>query len=134
MSATMPEISCLTRAVESTPSQRPLTHPASRSVACRRCGGLLVDEHCMNMDIGPIGRGYWARRCLQCGDMIDEAILRNRYAPRQTFQEIGSAAGRGQAFVASPLHDGKGGRYATLSHASPTIRRPPPLRTIDTIR
>jgi hypothetical protein len=34
---------------------------------------------------------------------------------------------------ASPSHDGKGGRYASVSHASSTIRRHPPLRTIVTI-
>jgi hypothetical protein len=123
MSATMTGISCITRAVDSTPSQGPLTHPAPRSVACRRCGGLLVDEQCMDLDIGPIGKGYWARRCIQCGDIIDETILRNRYAPCQTFREIGPAAGRGQAFTASPPHDGKGGRYATVYDASCTIRR-----------
>lgn len=106
-----------------TPSQGPVTHPAHRSVACWRCGGLLVDEHCMDLDIGHIGVGYWAWRCIQCGDIIDETILRNRYALRQTPLEIGPAAGRGQAFAASPPQDGKGGRYATVYDASPTIRR-----------
>ena len=133
MNAPKTYLSCITRAVESTPSQTSLTHAALRLVACRRCGGLLVDEHCMEMEIGPMRRGYWARRCIQCGDMIDETILRNRCAPRQTLQEIVPSAGSGQAFAPSPIHDGKGGRYATLSHASPTIRRPPSLRTIDTI-
>ena len=93
MSANRTCLSCITRAVESPPSQGPLTYPAYRSVACQ--GGLLVDEQCVEMDIGPIGRGYGARRCLQCGTMINETILRNRYASRQTLQTSGSAAGIG---------------------------------------
>lgn len=44
---------------------------------------------------GPIRRGYGARRCLQYGAMINETILRNRYASRQTLQTSGSAAGIG---------------------------------------
>ena len=117
-----------------TPSQGPVTHLAHRSVACWRCGGLLVDEHCMDLDIGQIGTGYWARRCIQCGDMIDETILHNRNPLRQTLQEIGPAAGRGQAFVASPPHGRKGGRYATVSDASPTIRRYAGMRPAVTTR
>jgi hypothetical protein len=114
MSATTTGIFRITPVVESTPSQGPLTRPAPRSVACRRCGGWLVDEQCMDLDLGQIGRGYWARRCMHCGDMIDETILRNRYAPRQTVQEIGPAAAEGQPFATSPPHDGKGGRYAIV--------------------
>lgn len=75
--------SCITRAVKSTISQGLLAYPAPRLVACLRCGGLLVDEHCMEVEIGPIEKGYWARRCIQCGDMIDETILLNRCAPPQ---------------------------------------------------
>ena len=47
---------------------------------CLRCGGFLVDERCM--DIGESLGGYWfmAMRCVQCGDITDEVILRNRYA------------------------------------------------------
>ena len=47
---------------------------------CLRCGGFLVDERCM--DIGESLGGYWfmAMRCVQCGDITDEVILRNRAA------------------------------------------------------
>jgi hypothetical protein len=62
------------------------------SPACTRCGGLLVDERCM--DIGESLGGYWfmAMRCVQCGDIIDEVILRNRYAPAVTAQDVVRAA------------------------------------------
>ncbi len=54
------------------------------SCRCLRCGGFLVDERCM--DIGESLGGYWfmAMRCVQCGDIIDEVILRNRYAQLAT--------------------------------------------------
>lgn len=64
-------------------SERTRQTPASvqRDICrCLRCGGFLVDERCM--DIGESLGGYWfmAMRCVQCGDIIDEVILRNRYA------------------------------------------------------
>ena len=98
-------ISRIVREVESTPPQGSLTHPALRAVACWRCGGMLVEDHCMDMDLGQMERGHWARRCIQCGDMIDEIILRNRSASRQTLQEIGPTADREQAFAALSLRD-----------------------------
>lgn len=51
---------------------------------CLRCGGFLVDERCM--DIGESLGGYWfmAMRCVQCGDITDEVILRNRSAQLAT--------------------------------------------------
>lgn len=62
------------------------------SPCCTRCGGLLVEERCM--DIGESLGGYWflAMRCVQCGDIVDEVILRNRYAHLVTAQEVVRAA------------------------------------------
>ncbi|MEP7152125.1 MAG: hypothetical protein ABI856_10475 [Nitrospira sp.] len=62
------------------------------SPCCMRCGGLLVEERCM--DIGESLGGYWflAMRCVQCGDIVDEVILRNRYAHLVTAQEVVRAA------------------------------------------
>ena len=98
-------ISRIVREVESTPPQGSLTHPALRAVACWRCGGMLVEDHCMEMDLGQMERGHWARRCIQCGDMIDEIILRNRSASRLALQEIRPKADREQAFAALSLRD-----------------------------
>ena len=58
------------------------------SACCTRCGGFLVDERCM--DIGESLGGYWfmAMRCVQCGDVTDEVILRNRYAHLLAAQEL----------------------------------------------
>ena len=59
---------------------------------CTRCGGLLVDERCM--DIGESLGGYWfmAMRCVQCGDIVDEVILRNRHAQTVASEEFVCAA------------------------------------------
>lgn len=124
----------ITRDVESIPSPGPTAHPARTSDACRRCGGLLVEEHCMDMDIGKIGRGHWAKRCIQCGDMIDETILRHREVPPRSYQDIDPGADIGLSFGASTSHAGKGGRYAGVSHASATIRSHTTLQTIATNR
>lgn len=65
------------------------TETAHQSGKCRRCGGFLVDDHSMDLDIRHSeGRfSLWAMRCLQCGDIIDETILRNRHFPHYLLQE-----------------------------------------------
>lgn len=48
---------------------------------CGRCGGSLDHDTCMDLN----NSGYSTirvLRCIQCGDMIDEVILRNRAASR----------------------------------------------------
>ncbi len=89
MNATTTYIPCVSLDVESTPSHGFVTHSVPVSSACRRCGGLLVGEHCMDN-----GGGYrlWAMRCIQCGDIIDETILVNRYVTRAPLQQVGRAA------------------------------------------
>jgi len=46
--------------------------------ACTRCGGLLIREGLFDLfdDTGQIRR--WARRCVQCGDIVDPLILKRR--------------------------------------------------------
>ena len=86
MNATMPVP--LTKTRRSLPS----SSGHCESLCCTRCGGLLVEERCM--DIGESLGGYWfmAMRCVQCGDIIDEVILRNRYAQILAAEEIVRAA------------------------------------------
>jgi len=74
------------------------TEIAHQSGKCRRCGGFLVDDHSMDLDIRHSEGLFslWAMRCVQCGDMIDEAILRNRHFPNYILQEdLLSAKGGG---------------------------------------
>ena len=45
---------------------------------CRRCQGLMVEAHCMDME-GTYGHSYmkgW--RCLNCGHMADALIEEHR--------------------------------------------------------
>lgn len=46
--------------------------------SCRRCGGYVSIEMCIDLDSDSGYSTFWAHRCIQCGDMVDEVILRNR--------------------------------------------------------
>ena len=41
---------------------------------CPRCSGLMVAEWCEDLS------DYTAQRCVQCGEIVDPVILRNRGA------------------------------------------------------
>lgn len=47
--------------------------------SCTRCGGLMVREICLDLFNSTTEAECAARRCVQCGDIIDTTILRNRY-------------------------------------------------------
>ena len=45
---------------------------------CARCGGLMVQDFCLDV-LGSIGEAeFAAQRCVQCGEVVDPVILRNR--------------------------------------------------------
>jgi len=45
---------------------------------CTRCGGLMVQDFCLDV-LGNIGEAeFAAKRCVQCGEVVDPVILRNR--------------------------------------------------------
>lgn len=52
--------------------------PILDTVVCARCGGLMVVDRCFDLldDTGHLR--FLARRCVQCGEVIDPVILRNR--------------------------------------------------------
>lgn len=45
---------------------------------CTRCGGLMVTEVCIDLWSSVGEPACNARRCVQCGDVIDSIIVRNR--------------------------------------------------------
>lgn len=45
---------------------------------CTRCGGLMVGEMFIELRNVASKHDEGARRCVQCGDVIDGVILRNR--------------------------------------------------------
>ena len=90
MIATLPSISRVRQDVENTPSLARIPSPASELIGCQRCGGNLVNEYCMDIGEGGSGHRLWAMRCIQCGDIIDETILRNRLASVETLEKLRS--------------------------------------------
>ena len=45
---------------------------------CTRCGGLMVDDLCMDL-LNSFGESkFVAKRCVQCGEVVDPVILSNR--------------------------------------------------------
>ncbi len=52
--------------------------PPTSCCICTRCGGLLVNELSIDLWSCTNELEHGARRCVQCGDVIDAVILRNR--------------------------------------------------------
>lgn len=53
---------------------------------CTRCSGHMTREMCIDLQSDSGGINFWAFRCIQCGDIVDEVILQNR--SRSIFQPI----------------------------------------------
>lgn len=45
---------------------------------CTRCGGLFIGESLFDLRDETGQMRYWALRCVQCGDVVDATILKNR--------------------------------------------------------
>ena len=45
---------------------------------CARCGGLMVTDFCMDLLFCIGETEFAAQRCVQCGEIVDPVILRNR--------------------------------------------------------
>lgn len=45
---------------------------------CRRCSGYMAYDMCIDLESDSGQSIFWVLRCLQCGDMVDEVILRHR--------------------------------------------------------
>jgi hypothetical protein len=41
---------------------------------CARCGGLMVLEEFKDFGLESCGNGFWGRRCLNCGAIVDLVI------------------------------------------------------------
>ena len=51
---------------------------APHQSVCARCGGLMVTDFCMDLLFCIGETEFPARRCVQCGEIVDPVILRNR--------------------------------------------------------
>ncbi|RPH80796.1 MAG: hypothetical protein EHM80_04285 [Nitrospiraceae bacterium] len=51
---------------------------AQHESTCNRCGGLLVNDSYIDL-LNNVGESkFAAKRCVQCGEVVDPVILRNR--------------------------------------------------------
>ena len=46
---------------------------------CSRCGGLMVLEEFKDFGLEFCGNGFWGRRCLNCGEIVDLVIDAQRH-------------------------------------------------------
>jgi hypothetical protein len=57
-------------------------HTASSSFqdesTCTRCGGLMVNDFCMDLLNSSGESKFSVKRCVQCGEVVDSVILLNR--------------------------------------------------------
>jgi hypothetical protein len=63
-------------------AQRQITSEFSTSLhgnICVRCGGLMVREFCTDLLNSTGELDFATARCVQCGDVIDPVIRRNRH-------------------------------------------------------
>jgi len=56
-------------------------YPAS---ACTRCGGLMVNDFCMAVLNSTGELEVVAKRCVQCGEVVDPVIERNRQVRQES--------------------------------------------------
>ena len=61
-----------------TESHQPERNAISDSVRCSRCMGFMVTEQGFNSMLGTSEANVLLRRCVQCGEIIDPVILKNR--------------------------------------------------------
>ena len=52
---------------------------------CSRCGGFLVSSFCISPDQGTFEFQIPVWKCLQCGDLFDATILKNRHLLHHQF-------------------------------------------------
>ena len=58
--------------------------PTQHESTCARCGGLMVKDFCMDLLNSTGELEIVARRCVQCGEVVDSVILLNRYHKQQS--------------------------------------------------
>ena len=49
-----------------------------RNEHCHRCGGLMIQDHCLDVQSDSGEVDVKVLRCCACGELIDPTILRNR--------------------------------------------------------
>ncbi len=56
---------------------------AQHESTCTRCGGFMVNDSYLNL-LNNVGESKFpAKRCVQCGEVVDPVVLRNRGTRRE---------------------------------------------------
>ncbi len=66
------------RARRNQPQSQEVSSAAPHESRCSRCGGLMVSDFCMNLLSRTGELEFAAKRCVQCGEVVDPIIQRNR--------------------------------------------------------
>jgi len=80
---------------------------------CARCGGLMVTDFYMDLLFCFGETEFAAQRCVQCGEIVDPVILRNR----GTKQEPVTAQPAGKMVPNDRVTNGRGG-FALQTHGT----------------
>ncbi len=60
------------------PETRAACSAVTHQPICSRCGGLMVSDFCMDLLNSTGELEFAAQRCVQCGEVVDPVIQRNR--------------------------------------------------------
>ncbi|NOS77663.1 MAG: hypothetical protein HOP35_06925 [Nitrospira sp.] len=69
------------------PERREACSVVTHQSICSRCGGLMVSDFCMDLLNSTGELEFAAQRCVQCGEVVDPVIQRNRHL-RQDMRTI----------------------------------------------
>ena len=61
--------------------------PQVNEDTCHRCGGLMVWTFPDGLDLGCEGESLALRRCVNCGELLEEVILANRRRDQEAKQQ-----------------------------------------------
>ena len=90
-----------------------LSSEASHESTCARCGGLMVTDFWMDLLFCIGETEFAAKRCVQCGEIVDSVILRNR----GTKQEPVTTLSAGKKVPNNCVTKGRGG-FALQTHGT----------------
>jgi hypothetical protein len=69
------------------------SQPASKHEStCTRCGGLMVSDFCMDLLNSTGELEFPAKRCVQCGEVVDPVIQRNRESRKGSMMVLSASA------------------------------------------
>ena len=90
-----------------------ISSAAQHESMCARCGRLMVTDFHMDLLFCIGETEFAAQRCVQCGEIVDPVILRNRGITHEPV----TAQPAGRMMTNNPVTNG-GGRFALQNHGT----------------